>query len=200
MAFSGVQFTTLFLLINIIVTLFLSLQVMSDDEEGHLLSALNSYRQSQGVQPLAKHEKAGCLADEIADELEDRQCPATGIVTVAPGSRPPQLDNYEDLVRKCKIDINSTQEGVILPVCVNKRVSPLVLTNYTQSQYATYVNSSKYTGAGIGKEDDWTVLVLTTNTLGGTFASAASCLSFALNYHPLFMMFMVLGLFFPVLN
>lgn len=172
---------------------------MDVDEEDHLLSALNSYRQAQGVQPLTKHDKAGCLADEIAEKIEDRPCPATGIVTSSPVSRQPQLqlDNYEDLVKKCKININTTTEGVILPVCVKKRVSTLVLTNYTQSQYATYVNNSRFTGAGIGKEDDWTVLVLTTNTPGGTFASggvAISCL-----YRPF--LFIVLGfLFLFVLN
>ncbi|KAL3516106.1 hypothetical protein ACH5RR_023008 [Cinchona calisaya] len=138
------------------------------------------------------HDKAGCLADEIADEIQDRPCPLAGNTTISPGIHP-QLNDYPDLVKKCKIDINTTREGVILPVCVPKRVATLVLTNYTQSLYSGYLNSSKYTGVGIGLEDDWTVLVLATNTIGGSFASAAcfTCV-FSLSYHVLAM---ILGLF-----
>lgn len=167
---------------------------MLSDEEGNLLSAINSYRQAQGAPPLEKHDKASCLADEIADELEDKPCPANGIITVTPGSQP-GLDNYRDLVKKCGIDMNTTQEGVILPVCVPNRVPTLVLTNYTQSAYAVYVNSSTYTGFGIGKDDDWTVVVLATNTSGGSFASgAAGCLSHGFSYMALFVL-MILHFF-----
>lgn len=66
-----------------------------------------------------------------------------------------------------------TKDGAILPVCVKDRVPTLVLTNYTQSSYAVYFNNSKYTGAGVGKEEDWTVVVLSTNTPAGTLASGA---------------------------
>lgn len=138
------------------------------------------------------HDKAGCLADEIADEIQDRPCPPAGNATFSPGIYPP-LNNYPDLVKKCNIDINSTQDGVILPVCIPKRVATLVLTNYTQSPYSGYLNNSKYTGVGIGLEDDWTVLVLTTNTPGGSFSSAAcfTCV-FSLSYH---ILAAILGLF-----
>ncbi|KAL3538079.1 hypothetical protein ACH5RR_001445 [Cinchona calisaya] len=189
MTLIGVGFT-IFSLLHLI--LLLSVPVLGDDERDHLVSGVNSYRQSQGLQPLAMHDKAGCLADEIADEIQDRPCPAPGNVTTSAGIQP-QLSNYPDLVKKCDIDIDTTPEGVILPVCVPKRVATLVLTNYSQSQHSRYLNSSKYTGVGIGLEDDWTVLVLTTNTSGGSFASAA-CFSlvFSLRYPVLAI---ILGLF-----
>ncbi|KAI5658898.1 hypothetical protein M9H77_27691 [Catharanthus roseus] len=172
---------------------------MKPDEEDHLLSAFNSYRQTLGVPPLTKHDKAGCLADEIAENIENRPCPPAGtIISAAPGLQP-QLDNYPDLVKKCGIDINTTQDGVILPVCVPKRVATLVLTNYTQSQYARYLNNSRYNGIGIGKEDDWTVVVLASNTPAGSFASTAVCLCSVFSYHVLAVL-MVLGMFLVVLN
>lgn len=50
-----------------------------------------------------------------------------------------------------------------------------MLSNYTHSgSYAQFLNNSKYTGAGLGSEDDWMVLVLTTNTTTGSFSAAAT--------------------------
>lgn len=74
------------------------------------------------------------------------------------------------------MDVNATREGMVLPVCVPHRVSTLVLTNYTQSQNSRYLNDTKFTGVGVGAEDDWTVLVLTTSTPGGSFASEGRAL------------------------
>ncbi|XP_009592359.1 uncharacterized GPI-anchored protein At3g06035 [Nicotiana tomentosiformis] len=142
------------------------------DDEGHVLSGINSYRQSHNLPALTKHDKADCLADEIADEMQNQPCPRGGI-TPSPA---PQFTQYPKLLDKCDIDINTTTDGIILPVCVHDRVATLVLTNYTQSQHVRFLNNSKYSGAGIGTEDDWTVLVLTTNTVGGSFASGATSL------------------------
>nr|GMD06640.1 uncharacterized GPI-anchored protein At3g06035-like [Ipomoea batatas] len=76
---------------------------------------------------------------------------------------------------KCGIDGSTTKDDMVLSVCVRKRVPTPVPTNYTQSlQNAKYLNDSKYTGVGIGTEDDWTVLVLTTNTQTGMFAAATA--------------------------
>ncbi|KAL7205192.1 hypothetical protein ACSBR2_018177 [Camellia fascicularis] len=61
----------------------------------------------------------------------------------------------------------------VLPVCVPKLIPTLVLTNYMQSQFSRYVKNSKYTRVGIGSEDDWMVVVFTTNTPTGSFVSAA---------------------------
>ncbi|KAI8547922.1 hypothetical protein RHMOL_Rhmol07G0232900 [Rhododendron molle] len=139
--------------------------VNSNDEEDNLLQGLNSYRNSVSLPALAKNDKAECLADEVADELEDKPCIGNmGPITAAPGSQP-QVPNYPDLLKKCDIDPNTTKDGVILPVCVPNHVETLVLTNYTHTQYSKYLNNSKYTGAGVGSEDDWMVVVLTTKTL-----------------------------------
>lgn len=113
-----------------------------------------------------KHDKADCIADEIADKLEDQNC--MGAIT-----RSQLASDYPNVLNKCKVDPNATRDGMILPVCVPRRVSTLVLTNYTQSQNARYLNDSRFTGAGIGTEDDWTVLVLATSTPGGNFANTA---------------------------
>lgn len=147
--------------------------VLSDltDEEDNLLQGLNSYRNSLQLPALAKNKKAECLANEVADKLEDKPCIGnTGAITTASGPKP-QIPNYPDLLKKCDIDPNTTTDGVILPVCVPNHVQTLVLTNYTHTQYTKYLNNSKYTGAGVGSEDDWMVVVLTTNTPSGSFAS-----------------------------
>ncbi|KAL2468553.1 Glycoprotein membrane precursor GPI-anchored [Forsythia ovata] len=167
------------------------LDVKHDDD--HLLQGINSFRQSSNVPPLAKHDNANCLAEEIADQLEDKPC----VSNYTASSMPSQLANYPSLLKKCKIDINSTRDGVILPVCVPHRVATLVLTNYTQSQNSRYLNNSKYTGVGMGHEDDWTVLVLATNTPGGTFASKACLLSIITLSH---LVSMFLGLFLALVN
>ena len=66
---------------------------------------------------------------------------------------------------------------MILPVCVPKLVPTLVLTNYTHSSYAKHLNNSKYTGVGVGSEDDWMVVVLSTSTPTGSFSKAVSLVS-----------------------
>ncbi|KAG8363812.1 hypothetical protein BUALT_Bualt19G0061200 [Buddleja alternifolia] len=138
-------------------------------EEDHLLQGINSFRQSSGAPALSKHDKANCVADEIADQMEDRGCASNTL----PPTQSQLISNYPNVLKKCKIDPNTTRDGIILPVCVPHRVATLVLTNYTQSQSSRYLNDSRFTGAGIGTEDDWTILVMTTSTPGGSFASGA---------------------------
>ncbi|CAI0551454.1 unnamed protein product, partial [Linum tenue] len=58
------------------------------------------YRQSQNPPILANNDKAGCLADQIANKLEDQPCPAGRSVVVA------QLSNYAKSMDKCDIGIN----------------------------------------------------------------------------------------------
>lgn len=161
-----------------LLILFLALHINlvsnfpAGDQEDDLLQGLNSYRRSKSLPALTKHDKAKCLADEIADKLEDQPCPRISGPNSVP-TNPPQFSNYPNVLKKCKVDINNTKDGIILPVCVKNRVATLVLTNYTQTPFATYLNNSRFAGAGIGKEDDWTVVVLSANTRGGTLASAA---------------------------
>ncbi|XP_057779998.1 uncharacterized GPI-anchored protein At3g06035-like [Salvia miltiorrhiza] len=146
------------------VFLFLLFLQLRSDEEQDLLEGINSFRNSAKAPALVKHDKADCVADEIADKMEDKSCASNAAPTTL-------MSDYPAVLEKCKVDANTTVDGMILPVCVPKRTATLVLTNYTQSQNARYLNDSKFTGAGIGAEEDWTVLVLTTNTQGGSFAS-----------------------------
>ncbi|KAJ6996036.1 hypothetical protein NC653_012808 [Populus alba x Populus x berolinensis] len=141
------------------------------DEEDDLLQGLNSYRHSLNLPALVKHTNAGCLADKIAGKLEDEPC------TSARAESPVQIDDYPDLLSKCGIDLNHTNEGVALPVCVPHLVPTLLLTNYTRTPYARFINASRFSGAGLGHEDDWMVVVLTTSTPRGDFAGATSLVS-----------------------
>ncbi|GLT94967.1 hypothetical protein SLE2022_126760 [Rubroshorea leprosula] len=156
-----------FLLVHAIF--FLSRPALCDDED-NLLQGINSYRASLSLPVLTKNKNAYCAAGELADDLEDQSCDAAAIPSPNTLST---LANYPKVASKCKIDVNTTTDGVIMPVCVRKLVPTLVLTNYTRTHYAKYLNESKYTGIGVGSEDDWTVVVLTTNTLAGSFASGA---------------------------
>ncbi|KAG6775095.1 hypothetical protein POTOM_018521 [Populus tomentosa] len=140
-------------------------------EEDDLLQGLNSYRHSLNLPALVKHTNAGCLADKIAGKLEDEPC------TSARAASPVQIDDYPDLLSKCGIDVNHTNEGVALPVCVPHLVPTLLLTNYTRTPYARFINASRFSGAGLGHEDDWMVVVLTTSTPRGDFAGATSLVS-----------------------
>ncbi|CAH8300258.1 unnamed protein product [Eruca vesicaria subsp. sativa] len=142
------------------------------EEEDNLLQGLNSYRSAQRVPPFAKNDKADCVADEIAEKLEDEPCTNhTAASTVTPGSVPPRLSDYQDILSECKVDPNTTRDGLILPVCIPNRVPTLALTNYTHTGYAQYLNDSRYVGAGVGSEKEWMVVVLTTSTQGGSFST-----------------------------
>ncbi|KAJ6305856.1 hypothetical protein OIU78_021224 [Salix suchowensis] len=161
---------SLFVFVLLQAIILLSTPVHCDEEED-LLQGLNSYRHSLNLPALVKHTNAGCLADKIAGKLEDEPC------TSARAASPVQIDSYPDLLSKCGIDVNHTNEGVALPVCVPHLVPTLLLTNYTRTPYARFINASRFSGAGLGHEDDWMVVVLTTSTPRGDFAGATSLVS-----------------------
>ncbi|XP_010480200.1 PREDICTED: uncharacterized GPI-anchored protein At3g06035-like [Camelina sativa] len=159
-------------IIRLLIFSLISTCVICNQAEDNLLQGLNSHRTAQKVAPFTKNEKADCVADEIADKLEDQPCTNHSTAgTVTPGSVPPQLTNYQDILSECKIDPNTTRDGLILPVCIPNRIPTLALTNYTQTGYAKYLNDSRYVGAGVGSEKEWMVVVLTTSTPGGSFTA-----------------------------
>ncbi|KAM5561294.1 putative GPI-anchored protein [Rosa sericea] len=168
-----------FFVVIIQASLLLSPLVHSDDEadEDDILQGINSYRRSLSLPNLIKHDKADCLAEEIADDIQDQPCSSrTNGANISPTSVT-ELPSLPSNLIKCKIDVNSTVDGVIMPVCVPKAVSTLVLTNYTSSpRYAKFLNDSRFTGVGVGTKDDWTVVVLATSTRTGSFANAAGSL------------------------
>jgi hypothetical protein len=64
-----------------------------------------------------------------------------------------------------------------------------LFSNYTKySHFTKYLNNSKYTIAGVGSEDDWMVLIISTNTSSGDFSSASSLLVGVWKGHWLLMM------------
>ncbi|TKY52209.1 GPI-anchored protein [Spatholobus suberectus] len=153
--------------------------VVCDDEEDDLLRDINTYRKIFNLPVLEKSDKASCLADEIAEDLDDAHtnCEDFRDYYPAPGSNP-KIPNFQKSVNKCKININITRDGVIMPVCVPKLDSDALFSNYTKSnRYTKYLNNSKYSVAGIGSEDDWMVLIISTNTSSGDLSSATSLLA-----------------------
>lgn len=155
----------------ILLTIDFQLYTFVADEEEILLRNINSYRASLNLTTLTENDNAECLAEKIADQFKKQPCTnTTGSFTV-PGTEV-QFSTYPDLLARCHLNINDTKDGVIMPVCVPRLDPTLVLTNFTQTQYSRYLNDTKYTGAGVGSEDDWIVVVLNTNTAGGSFAPA----------------------------
>nr|AFK48797.1 unknown [Medicago truncatula] len=64
-----------------------------------------------------------------------------------------------------------------MPMCVPKLDQDDLFSNYTKNSHFTkYLNNSKYIIAGVGSEDDWMVLIISTNTTSGDFSSANSLL------------------------
>lgn len=132
-------------------------------EEEIVLQGLNSFRTAMSLPALTLNENAACLADKFADQiLEDVPC----------SSNSPPLQNYPDVLAYCGVDVSQTREGVVLPVCVPQLVPNLLLSNLTNAlQYVKYLTDAKFTGAGLGTEDNWMVVILSTNTPGGSFGS-----------------------------
>ena len=111
-----------------------------------------------------------------------------------------KIPKFQKSINKCKININTTKDGVIMPLCVPKLDPDALFSNYTKSnRFSKYLNNSKYKIAGIGSEDDWMVLIISTNTSSGDFSSATSLLSGALKGHYLMMAFF-LSTFIVLLN
>lgn len=65
-----------------------------------------------------------------------------------------------------------------MPVYVSKLDQDDVFSNYTKKGHFTkYLNDSKYTIAGVGSDDDWMVLIISTNSTSGDFSSAGSLIA-----------------------
>ncbi|KAJ6721800.1 hypothetical protein OIU85_024849 [Salix viminalis] len=153
------------------VTLSFSFHHLCADEEDGLLQSINSYRTSLNLTVLTKNDNAECLAGEIADQFKNQPCTnSTGSNTV-PGTET-QFPNYPTLLAKCHLNVSNTRDGALLPACVPNLDPSLVLTNFTQTQYSGDLNDTKFTGAGIGSDGNWIVVVLTTSTPEGSFVTS----------------------------
>lgn len=82
----------------------------------------------------------------------------------------------------------------MLPACVPNLDPTLVLSNYTQSQYSMSLNDTKYTGVGIGSEDNWIVVVLTTSTPEGGYSPGSNNIGFGSKIGPMqYSMFLLMA-------
>ncbi|KAK2458350.1 hypothetical protein P8452_04991 [Trifolium repens] len=140
-----------------------------DDEKDNLYQGINKYRSSLNLKTLTKNKNADCLADKIADQFKKQPCTNTTGANTVPGTEP-QFSNYPNLLAKCHLAISDTRDGAVMPACVPGLATNLVLANFTKSLYSQNLNDTQYTGIGIGSEDNWIVVVLTTNTPTGNFA------------------------------
>ncbi|GFP99905.1 uncharacterized GPI-anchored protein at3g06035 [Phtheirospermum japonicum] len=139
------------------------------DEEDDLIQGINQYRTSLNLTTLSKNERADCLAGEIADQFRNQPCTNTTGSNTVPGTEQ-QFSNFPNLLSKCHLNITTTRDGQILPACVPNLERGPVLSNFTESQYSMYLNGTQFTGIGVGSEDNWIVVVLTTNTSAGDYA------------------------------
>jgi hypothetical protein len=131
------------------------------------------YRTSLNLTSLTKNENANCFAEKLADQFKNQPCTNTTGANTIPGTEP-QLPDYEDLLTKCHLNISNTRDGSVMPACVPGLVPDIVLSNFTKSLYSQNLNDSKFTGIGIGSEDNWIVVVLTTSTSDGSFVPESS--------------------------
>ncbi|KAH6768551.1 Glycoprotein membrane precursor GPI-anchored [Perilla frutescens var. frutescens] len=146
-----------------------ALIIKCDDEEDNLLQQINQYRTSQNLSSLTKNERAECLASEVADQFKSQPCTNTTGANTVPGTEP-LFSNFPNFLSKCHLNVTTTRDGQIMPACVPNLDPSLVLSNFTMSQYSGYLNDTKFSGIGIGSEDNWIVVVLTTSTPEGNYA------------------------------
>ncbi|KAK1387698.1 ADP-glucose pyrophosphorylase family protein [Heracleum sosnowskyi] len=140
-----------------------------NDEEECLLRGINSFRTSLKLPILTENDKAECLAEEIAEQLKNQPCTNNTDANTLPGTEP-QFPDFPNLLNRCKLNVTTTRDAVILPACVPNLDQDVVLSNYTHSHYSGALNDTRYTGIGIGSDDNWIVVILTTNTSTGDFA------------------------------
>ena len=144
-----------------------------NDEEDILLRGINAHRASLNLTELLENDKAECFADEFADQFVDQPCTNTTGSILAPGAAPQfRLSNYPALLAKCNLSVSNTTDGIVMPVCVPRSVPSLALSDLKRSQYSDYLNDTKFTVAGISSEDNWFVVVLTSNTAVGSLVPA----------------------------
>ncbi|XP_047960355.1 uncharacterized GPI-anchored protein At5g19250-like [Salvia hispanica] len=146
-----------------------ALFIKCDDEEDNLLQGINQYRTSLNLTALTKSDRAECLASEVADQFKKQPCTNTTGANTVPGTEP-QISSFPNLLTKCHLNVTTTRDGQIMPACVPNLDPTLVLSNFTKSLYSGYLNDTKFSGVGIGSEDNWIVVVLTTSTPEGNYS------------------------------
>ncbi|XP_010492979.1 PREDICTED: uncharacterized GPI-anchored protein At5g19230-like [Camelina sativa] len=166
-----------------LLAVFLSLHrpVLSDNsakEEG-LVSGFNIYRKSINITTLAKNENAECFAEEIAGQFNNPPCTNVTGSTLVPETDP-RIQNLPKLLAKCRLNTTVIRDGAVMQFCFPKHDQNPDLTKFSPAVDQN-LNDSKFTGIGMGSESDgeWLVVVLTTNTLEGGYASTTNSGAFA---------------------
>ncbi|KAJ6775364.1 hypothetical protein OIU79_018521 [Salix purpurea] len=139
---------------------------LSCDEKQDLLKSINAYRTLfLDLPAFTKNKKANCLANEIADKL-DQSCNET-----TPADQV-KLDSYPDQLMDC-LGTDHATDAVVMPICAADKADEVALLhNYTRrNQYKKSIKDASYTGAGVGSNDNWMVVVLNKNT--STWSSSA---------------------------
>ncbi|KAM0954287.1 hypothetical protein DsansV1_C01g0009441 [Dioscorea sansibarensis] len=169
---SPLSFSTLITILVFIIPALLQCPVRSDDTSDQLLQGINSYRATQKLSSLTENENAACLAEQIAKQFKDQACSNTTGDNTVPGTEQ-QFPNFPDFLDQCHLNASVTRDGTIMPACVPGLEPNLLLSNFTKSQYSEYLNGTQFTGIGIADEGDWAVVVLSTNTPSGNYATAS---------------------------
>ncbi|KAJ0979698.1 hypothetical protein J5N97_015172 [Dioscorea zingiberensis] len=159
-----------FFSILFIIAALLQCSVRSDDTSDKLLQGINSYRASQNLSSLTENQNAACLAEQIAKQFKDQACSNTTGANTVPGTEQ-QFPNFPDFLNHCNLNASVTRDGAIMPACVPDLDPNLLLSNFTKSQYTGYLNDTQYTGIGLADEGNWAVVVLSTNTPTGNYAT-----------------------------
>lgn len=156
---------------------------------------MNSYRSFNKLSTMTKNSNAECLVQQIAWDFDDESplSTFTSGSTIAP-SNFSQLPNLPDYLSQCKIELNHTKNGAIVPLYVPKLALNLVLSECTHSQMVEYLRKPEYTSVGIGYYEQWAVLAFGTNSTAGSFSSSANLSDIGLRYFFL-VSSLLLGLF-----
>eukprot|EP00249_Psilotum_nudum_P034397 c53401_g1_i1 orf=273-875(+) len=144
-----------------------------DGANSQLLNDINQYRtQVVGISALSSNTGASCMAEKVLTKFKGTACTnSTGVDTVL--GQEQQFPEYPDWVSTCKLAVESTHDGQILPECVPgndlSQSAKVASYNYTHSQDSEYINDTKYTSAGVASVDNWFVLILATNASTGDY-------------------------------
>lgn len=140
-----------------------------------VFKGFNIYRNLQNQLALTENAKAKCIAEQIAKKSYDQlPCSHANNGDALLPSNQSQLPFFTQYSRKCKVNLNHTVYGVILPVYVPNAAEKLMLTGCTHSQAPKYLGNATYTRVGLATNKDCLVIALGTDAVGGSYSAGVS--------------------------